>query len=238
MLVDSWGWIAFAIYSIGMPLGAFAVWVYQGHSIRAITIIPPLETIPALIKGFVLACLIPCAIFGLAVSAGWIEIVNSNLNIALLVTSIIVPQIAVAVVEELAFRGVTQPLLAAQMGARRALAVTSLLFGLFHLPNIFYSDIPAALIPLTVGALTIMGWVFGDAFLRTGNAVALPIALHLSWNIASFGIDPLFDYRYAGSQWIIGVPEWFPESGILGSIGLVVLGVLIARIVGPKTRSS
>lgn len=237
MLLDGWGWIAFAVYSVGMPLGALGLWLVHRRSIRDIKLARIPESIPMLVKGFAVALLIPAGIFALIVSAGRVDVVRSNLDIALLITSVILPQILVAAAEEFAFRGVTQPLLATQIGTRRALAVTAILFGIFHLPNALYNDIPMPLIPLTIGTLAIMGWVFGAAFLQTGNRLALPIALHWGWNIASFGIEPLFDYEFSGAAWLIGVPGWFPESGLIGGIGLLLLSIFVTRITASTTTS-
>ncbi len=74
--------------------------------------------------------------------------------------------------EEVLFRGVLLPGLAQSMSAGRALFVSALVFGLFHVP----SHGPAAVLP------AILGVAFGWARLRSGGLRA-PIALHVANNL-------------------------------------------------------
>ncbi|MBM4375090.1 MAG: CPBP family intramembrane metalloprotease [Deltaproteobacteria bacterium] len=74
--------------------------------------------------------------------------------------------------EEVLFRGLLLPGLAHSMSPLRALVVSAMVFGLFHVP----SHGPAAILP------GILGLAFGWARLRSGGLMA-PIALHVANNL-------------------------------------------------------
>jgi membrane protease YdiL (CAAX protease family) len=71
--------------------------------------------------------------------------------------------------EELLFRGLLLPALRAQLGTAGAIAVTGLLFGIFHV------------LPLVVVYAAIAGVVLGAIFVRTRSVLA-PIAFHAAFN--------------------------------------------------------
>ncbi len=78
--------------------------------------------------------------------------------------------LSTAVGEELLFRGAALPTLTAYVGAPAALVLSSLAFGLVHVPG------SRALIPWTLTACA-MGMIFGLLYLATGEVLA-PIAAH------------------------------------------------------------
>lgn len=234
MLVEGWGILAFFVYMIGMPVGALITWRSAGQPWRAIKL-GLFETPPRQIGLAVLVSWsIPTAIFGIMLALGWAENITSHITAGEIVVAVIVPQIAVAVIEELAFRGVTQPLMVARMGPSRGLIISALLFGLFHLPNALYQGIPAVLLPVTIGTLSLLGWVLGRAFQQTRQRLIVPIAIHWAWNVACFTVEDLLSYDYTGPQGLTGSTHWFPESGMLGTAGVLLLGWLIMIV----TRSN
>jgi membrane protease YdiL (CAAX protease family) len=88
---------------------------------------------------------------------------------------------AVAVAEELLFRGVLFRIVEEMTGTWGALAVSALVFGALHLVN------PGATV---WGALAIAieaGLMLGSAYAAT-RTLWLPIGLHLGWNLAEGGI--------------------------------------------------
>lgn len=78
--------------------------------------------------------------------------------------------LSAAVGEELLFRGALLPTIAERFGAPEAVALSSLGFGLLHIPW------SRALIPWTLSAVA-MGVVFAALYLATGEVLA-PIAAH------------------------------------------------------------
>lgn len=234
MLLDDWGLVAFAVYNFMMPSGALAIWFSYRRQLPAPDIGPYPGAARQVLPGMTFAVAIPLAIFGTLWILGWATDIQHDTNLGSLISAILVPQMFVAAIEEFVFRGVTQPALSARLGPRRGLAATALLFGVFHIPNALYQDVTPVLIPLTIGTLTLMGWVLGQAYRRTGRRLLLPIALHYGWNVASFSVEDLLHYDTNGPHWLAGSPAWFPESGILGTIGLVVLGLVVIRLLPDK----
>jgi membrane protease YdiL (CAAX protease family) len=170
------------------------------------------------------------ALFAILVAIGRVTADWRQVSAGTLLVRVLGPQLLVATWEELAFRGALQPIAIARLGTTQGLATASVLFGLFHLPNILYHDVPVALIPQTVIALTIMGIAFGAATLRADGQLAWPIALHFGWNSACFGLEETFTYHFKGPQWLVGTPAWFPESGLPGLLTLVILAVALQRL--------
>jgi membrane protease YdiL (CAAX protease family) len=228
MLFSGFGWLALITYYLWMPLGALILW--RQSSGRYVTL--GLSRYPGYIRhilvGMAGAAGAVLAVFVLMRASGWIEIADTGSNLPKILASILVQQAVVAALEELTFRGVIQQLLVARFAFLRGLVGTSAAFGFFHLPNILVHDVPTEMIPLTVLNLTLMGLVFGWAFQQTGHHLALPIALHWGWNVACFGLVESQTLRFSG--WIAGVPDWFPESGLSGTVGLVAVGWLVWRL--------
>jgi len=222
MLAPGLGWLALATYYVWMPLGALGVWALNGRQPRELGIRFGWRSA----RQFVLGA-------GGAASAGGLSWTARQV-----VFGLVVQQAIVAAIEELAFRGVLQPTLAAAWGPWRGLAAAAILFGLFHLPNILYQDVPPALIPVTLISLTVMGIAFGLAYHLTRGWLALPVGLHFGWNVIAFGFEDGFAPDFTGPQWIAGAPEWFPESGVLGCAALAGLSAIIYRVLARKSRST
>lgn len=229
MLVDGLGWVAFGAYYSVLPLGALLVWRLAAQR-------PPLgiAVSPSLLRDSVLgalgAGLVVGGLYLVQRAVGWLDVTSRDYTLAGLVIGVVAQQAIVATIEELAFRGVVQNLLATQFGAARGLLAASALFGLFHLPNIAYQGVTGAHVPLTVAVLALMGLIFGWAYEWTRRRLALPVALHFGWNVACFGLQAAHDFRFTGPSWLTGVEGWFPESGLLGALGLTVLGGMVWRL--------
>lgn len=124
--------------------------------------------------------------------------------------------------EELAFRGYPFAVLRERFGARAALVVTSLLFGLLHAQN------PGAA-PLPIFAVIVAGFFLGGVLLATGSLWAA-WAAHFAWNwtmaalfhmAVSGGGFPTPDYRVVevGPDWLTG-GGWGPEGGVGALVGM------------------
>ena len=225
MLVDGLGALSLAVYFLGMPLGAYAVG--RSHGLRW-RIAPALA--PALARAFPRALFGAVIAFGLVTGqivvmrlAGWVTLTDRSWQFAGLIVGLVAQQAVVASIEEFTFRGVIQTVLARHFGAGAGLGIAALLFGAFHLPNILYQDVTGWAISITLANLTLMGVVLGAAYQR-GSALILPVALHFGWNVASFGVEWLYSMTFSGPELLTGQTAWFPESGLLGTGGLALLG--------------
>lgn len=235
MLFDGWGWVAWGTYLLAMPAGALAVRHITLRSWPALATPPVREALKQAALAAGLAAALVLTLFAALTAIGWVTADWHRVSIRALMGSVLGPQLLVATWEELAFRGALQPIAIARLGKAQGLVTASALFGLFHLPNILYHDVPAALVPQTVIALAVMGLVFGAAALRESGQLAVPIALHFGWNSACFGLEEVWTYHFTGPQWLIGTPAWFPESGLLGLLTLALLAGALQRLIQPSS---
>ncbi len=137
-----------------------------------------------------------------------------------------------ALLEELLYRGYLFALLRESLGWRGAVAVTSLVFGLLHIPN---PD--AGVEPILI--VTLAGVFLAGVVLVTGSLYAAWMA-HFGWNwmmavplhsaVSGFPLATP-DYRLvdAGPRWLTG-GAWGPEGGLAAAVGILAgLTYLYAR---------
>lgn len=130
--------------------------------------------------------------------------------------------------EELAFRGYFLQNLEEAFGTGWAVAISSLVFSLFHIFNPHFSCLAYINIALA-------GVLFAVAYLLTRN-LWLPIALHLSWNYFQ---GPVFGFPVSGLTFpsftvlklssgasILSGGAFGPEGGLTGTIA-ALLGIAI-----------
>jgi uncharacterized protein len=143
---------------------------------------------------------------------------------------------AVAVCEEIVFRGVVFRLVEEKIGTYGALGVSAVLFGVVHLVN------PGATAAGTIGVAVEAGLLLGAAYVAT-RSLWLPIGLHLGWNVAQGGI---FGATVSGSdstptgllRSILDGPE-LVTGGTFGpeaSLVTVLVGVVAAALLLRRAR--
>lgn len=140
----------------------------------------------------------------------------------------------VGVFEELLLRAIILRLIERSLGTWPALAISSVLFGLAHMPG---NDLSALSIAITVVA----GGFLGAAYLAT-RRLWLCIALHTAWNFALgsiFSISVsghektagLIAGRLSGAQWLTG-GAYGLEGSVLTLVVMLAAGAwLLARAV-------
>jgi len=137
---------------------------------------------------------------------------------------------AVAVAEEVLFRGVILQLLQRRFGTWIALAGSAVLFGLFHLLN------PDATLWGAVAIAVEAGMMLGAAFVAT-RSLWLPIGLHLGWNVALAAIfgtvtsgsdvqGALLTAVTHGPVWLTG-GEFGPEASLIAVVACSVVTTLL-----------
>lgn len=236
MLLDGFGRVAFVVYYAGMPLGALAVWRLSGRRIRALGWPAGAGTLRDGLWGAAGAAAAVGVVYAVLGAAGWAALGEPRPAFGRFLLVLGGQQMLVAGVEELAFRGVIQALLIDRLGPARGLGAAAGLFGLFHLPNLIYQEVPAGLIPVALLNLTVMGAVFGAAFERGGRRLALPFALHFGWNLAAYSFEDGFRLRLSGPAGIAGDPAWFPETGLAALLGLALAGAAAWALTGARRQ--
>jgi hypothetical protein len=128
--------------------------------------------------------------------------------------------------EELIFRGFPFQALVHNLGGAKAVAITSLLFGLAHIAN------PSASAFSTINTILAGIWL-GIAYLMT-RSLWLATALHWSWNFAMafiFGLPVSGFTTLGGLAWLRGDsvgPIWLsggtygPEAGAATTVALIL----------------
>ncbi|MEK6322639.1 MAG: CPBP family intramembrane glutamic endopeptidase [Acidobacteriota bacterium] len=128
--------------------------------------------------------------------------------------------------EELIFRGFPFQALVHNLSGARAVAITSVIFGLAHLWN------PSASAFSTINTILAGVWL-GLAYLMT-RSLWLATALHYSWNFAMvfiFGLPVSGLTTFNDVAWLrgsIGTPLWIsgggygPEAGVAATVALIL----------------
>jgi membrane protease YdiL (CAAX protease family) len=141
------------------------------------------------------------------------------------VGSILAMAIGAAIMEELIFRGLFLQAVEKRLGSWFALAVTSLFFGLAHLPN------PGATLWSSIAIVIEAGILLGAGFLWRRN-LWFAMGLHFAWNalegmlgipVSGITTQGFFEVQLSGSPWLTG-----GSFGLEASIVPIIVSLLIA----------
>lgn len=149
--------------------------------------------------------------------------------------------VAVAVAEEVFFRGVVFRLFWIRWGITVALVVSALVFGLVHLIN------PVASLWGAIAIAVEAGLLLGAVYLATGSLWAA-IGLHFGWNVATVAIfgtvtsgrearDPLVTAVTTGPDWLSG-GRFGPEASIVSVLTCSAATVLLLYVGHRRGRLS
>ncbi len=137
-----------------------------------------------------------------------------------------------ALLEELLTRGYLFAVFRDALGWRTALGVTSVIFGMLHIPN------NGATVE-SITMVTLAGVFLGAIILATGSLYAAWLA-HFGWNwamavplhspVSGFPLaTPNYQLLDAGPRWLTG-GAWGPEGGLAAAVGMMAgLTYLYAR---------
>jgi len=154
-------------------------------------------------------------------------------------TAILGFMVAVAVTEELLYRGVLFRVVEEKLGTWLALVLSGLVFGFAHLPN------PGATVWSSLAIAIEAGLMLGAAYVATRN-LWVPIGVHFAWNFAQGGIfstsvsgqnapQGLLDGVTSGPVILTG-GDFGPEASIYSVVAGVV--VTAAFLVLAKRRGN
>lgn len=132
----------------------------------------------ALVGGAIAAVVVGAAV----VAPDWSVFADDRVDVGLgraLLTVLVVIPVGTVVLEELAFRGVVLGLMRRRGSDARAVAVTSVVFGAWHVPGVWTSGV--GVVAATVLATTAAGVGFAWLRLRCGSLLA-PALVHVATN--------------------------------------------------------
>jgi uncharacterized protein len=189
---------------------------------------PPGWAVEALV-GFFLGLASMGLIFAVELGAGWGVLQpasGSRTSVGVFLLGYLVTYVAVAISEELLFRGYVLQTLLEWPGMWGAALISALIFSAFHSLNPGVNG-------LALAHLAVAGLVFAGAYLAT-RRLWLAIGLHFAWN---FFQGPIFGFPVSGvpstgllSLHVTG-PALFtgaafgPEGGLLGLGALLLCGL-------------
>ncbi|WP_022892397.1 CPBP family intramembrane glutamic endopeptidase [Agromyces subbeticus] len=204
---------------VGPAMGVLVLWLYA-WSVRRLEARPVVELarprFSRLAVGALGGLALATVTIGIIALLGGYQITGAGTAAGAL--TVVGMMCAVAVTEEVLFRGVILQLLERAFGTWIALAGSGVLFGLVHLLN------PGATLWGAVAIAVEAGLMLGAAFVAT-RSLWLPIGLHLGWNVAivalfgtvSSGSDAqgsLVDAVTQGPAWLTG-GTFGPEASLV-----------------------
>lgn len=144
----------------------------------------------------------------------------------------------VAIIEEILVRGIIFRILEEKLGSYISLAISSVLFGVFHLAN------PHGTL-LSGICITTAGFLFGAAYIYS-RSLWLPIALHFAWNFTQSGIfgaitsgnektNSLLESKIQGAEYITG-GEFGPEGSIQAIAFCVVATIVFLILIHKENK--
>lgn len=226
---------------IGALLAVLVLWVYRLAVLR-IERRPAVELAPAnakrmIVLGFAGGLLLSAATIGILALFGGYRITGwGSLSGALTVIGMMC---AIAVAEEVLFRGVIFGLVQKRAGTWLALAVSAVLFGLAHLVN------PGATVWGAVAIAIEAGLMLGAAYVATGS-LWLPIGLHLGWNIATVAVfgtvtsgsasrGAIVTATTSGPDWLTG-GSFGPEASVIAVVVCSAASAILLAIARRRGR--
>jgi|GEM_PF-1502128 len=233
-------------------LGAYiSLRLFDNKRLRDIGLGLKKEAIKELFTGLFIGIILTGLIFIIELAFGWIRITGyagelaGSYNFLFLYKSIIM-YIGVALMEEIFTRGYIMHQLDAFKGKKAAIAISSVLFGLLHLP----SAIGTWAVFVAPFTLSLIGVLFGLLFYQK-MSLWIPIGFHFSWNFFEYEFFSLTGYgrsrsvffvtELTGPQFWVGLPKsgFGPEVGALGvlTIASCILAILVYnRLKRPKSE--
>lgn len=206
---------------------AYRLYVRAFERRRLVPEIASARALPELGAGLLTGTVLVTAVIALLMLAGGYRIAGSNGLSATVITPLAMMTF-VGVFEEVLSRGIVFRITEQWLGSWTALAISSLLFGLAHLPG---QGAGALAILITVVA----GVLFAAAYLMT-RRLWLGIGIHIAWN---YTLGSIYSITVSGHeakgllQGTVSGPDWLTggQYGLEGSVfTLIVLATMAAYL--------
>lgn len=226
---------------VGPLLAVLVLWLY-GFAVRRIerrtvTELAPRRATRLVLIGLAGGIVLSAATVGILALFGGYRITGwGSVSGAL---SVVGMMCAIAVAEEVLFRGVIFGLVQRRWETWLALAVSAVLFGLVHLVN------PGATVWGAIAIAVEAGLMLAAAYVATGS-LWLSIGLHLGWNIATVAIfgtvtsgsesrGAIVTATTSGPDWLTG-GAFGPEASVIAVIVCSAATAVLIRIARRRGR--
>ena len=167
---------------------------------------------------------------------GWVVLTPGNMSYGNWPAAIVIPgyiaftlikMFFIVAIEEVVFRGYFLQRFSLGTGTAWAIVLSSGLWAIGHL----VSMVSEGLSPFSIGMgmLTFLTWgiALSIGCLRSGKSLWFPFAVHYGVNICFSMLGGFSLANYQAPQWLVGNPNWAPESGVLGTlVWLAAIGMV------------
>ncbi|MDB5202737.1 MAG: hypothetical protein JWQ27_2146 [Ferruginibacter sp.] len=202
------------------------IWLYNKGSLSVLGLKPDSRrTLDFFIHFFLTAVCCASGVLAKKIIAGQPWQVNPAFDGALLWNGIWW-NIKSVLFEELVFRGVMLYILLKKLGAKKAIIISAIAFGIYHWFSLgaFGNPMQMIIVFLSTGA---MGFVLAYAYSKTGS-LFIPIGIHLGWNFTQIFI---FSQGPIGNGLFIQSPVWpFRTDSIILFLIVTFLTTLAALL--------
>ncbi|GAB4525352.1 MAG: type II CAAX endopeptidase family protein [Pleurocapsa sp.] len=173
------------------------------------------------IKGLALGFWFCLSLFITEALLGWVEIIPPSISLLRIVIEGLISAIAIAVAEELVFRGWLLDELQRDYGQRTCLWVNATLFALAHFMKPLTEIIRTF---VTFPALILLGLTLVLAKKKCRDRLGICIGIHggLVWGYYILNVGHLIEYTNKVPVWITGI-DGNPIAGVMGLIFLTIL---------------
>ncbi|TFW10644.1 CPBP family intramembrane metalloprotease [Massilia arenosa] len=197
---------------------------------RDVTELAAPRALPELAAGFGVGFVLVCAVLAVQALLGVYHLERMN-PMSFAVIKPLGEMVFVGTLEELLFRAILFRMLATAWGTLPALIVSSLLFGLAHVPG-------ASPTLLALGVIVVASLMLSAAYLRT-RRVWLCIGIHVGWNytlgtIWSIAVsghevkEGLFTGQLTGPDWLTG-GVYGLEGSVVSLVVLIIATIALMR---------
>ena len=239
------GWISPATYVLILPVCAFWFWRSEGRTLADLGLRRGGFWRQSLGWGILLGVLIPIFLMAVQVLLGWVVLTPSVFAYANLPPAILIPgyiaytlikMLFIVAIEEFVFRGYFLQRFSVGMGAAWAVVLSSALWAGGHLVSMTGQGLST--FSIAMGMLTFITWgiALSQGCYRSGKSLWFPFGVHYGVNFSFSMLGAFCLVSYHAPQWLVGNPNWAPESGVLGillwlaAIGAVWMITAPARV--------
>ena len=204
-------------------LSSYGAWVRFVEK-RPATELSHRRALPEFSAGLAIGVLMVAGLFGILYALGYYQVSGMNAWTMKIVQPL-AAMVLVGVLEEVIGRAIVFRITEESLGSWPAILVSSLLFGLVHLPN-------EGAGPLSIGITVAAGAFFAAAYMLT-RRLWLCIGIHAAWNYTMGSIFSVAVSGHESKGLLVGQltgPDWITggsyglEASILTLLVLVLLG--------------
>jgi membrane protease YdiL (CAAX protease family) len=242
------GWLSPEIFAsilfpifflIVLPISAIWLWRNEGRTLQDIGLRRDIHVKKLLIWGLLLGLIIPIIVMLVQVLCGWVVLSPNAISYGDLPVFVIVPgYIALTLlkmimnvsIEEFVFRGYFLHRFAIGIGVVWAWLFSSILWGIGHLVSMLSEGLSPFSIAMAMLTFTIWGIALSIGCWRNGKSLWFPFGVHYGVNISFSLLGAFLQASYKAPQWLVGNPNWVPESGILGTMVWLVVILVVLKI--------